>query len=133
MLNKLESLLIADTQIVSSRPYAPTPTQHALVSPSDTFSVHNSRLECHNLKTPLQPTTQNNRHLSSSIPEGISLKPSTLLTVHLRPTKRTTWACSCGDKWLTKTPVFSLSSLHFRSSKEDMAWQSVLCCLQCFC
>ena len=46
---------------------------------------------------------------------------------------RTTYACSSSDKWLTKTPVFSLSSLHFRSSKEDMAWQSVLCRLQCFC
>ena len=54
-------------------------------------------------------------------------------TVHLRHTRRTTCACSCGDKWLTKTPAVCLSSLHFHSSKEDMDWQSVLCCLQCSC
>ena len=53
--------------------------------------------------------------------------------IHLHPTRQTNRACSCGGKWLTKTPAFSLSSLHFRSSKEDMAWQSVVCCLQCVC
>ncbi len=39
---------------------------------------------------------------------------------------------SCGDKWLTKTPVFSLFSIDCRSSKDDMAWYSVLCCFSVF-
>ena len=40
MFTKLESLLSADTQIVSPRPYAPTPTQHALISSSEVACIN---------------------------------------------------------------------------------------------
>ena len=48
---------------------------------------------------------------------SVSSPLSKHFTVHLRPTRRASYTCSSGDKWLTKTTVFSLSSVYFRSTK----------------
>ena len=58
---------------------------------------------------------------------SVSSPLSKHFTVHLRPTRRTSYVCSSGDKWLTKTTVFSLSSVYFGSSKgsDVMKWTRV--------